>query len=91
MATFKVKGLVSGRVQGVGFRYFVMQRARALGLVGHAINLESGQVEVLLEGDASSVRQMQELVERGPITSRVDGVDWLDASDEPLKQAFLTG
>ena len=42
--------LVSGRVQGVGFRYWVRQEAESLGLVGAATNLPDGRVEVVVEG-----------------------------------------
>lgn len=46
--------VVSGRVQGVGFRYWVRQEAQSLGLVGSATNLPDGRVEVVAEGTRES-------------------------------------
>jgi len=50
-----VKGFVSGRVQGVGFRYFVLRQARSLGLRGYVRNLPDGRVEFLLQGAPDAV------------------------------------
>ena len=49
------KFLVSGEVQGVGFRWFVARHSRRLGLHGHARNLNDGRVEVLVCGEPASV------------------------------------
>ena len=54
----RVVAHVSGTVQGVGYRWFVRQRAEAAGLVGSARNLDDGRVEVVLEGPESVVRQV---------------------------------
>lgn len=58
--------LVSGRVQGVGFRNFVQREARKLGVTGYARNLADGQVEVLAVGTAEAVQELMGLVARGP-------------------------
>lgn len=71
--------LVSGRVQGVGFRYFVQDRAAAEGVHGHVQNLPDGRVEVVIEGDDESVERMERAIRRGPIGARVD-----DVQVEPL-------
>jgi len=69
-------GLVSGRVQGVGFRYFVQHCAQARGLSGWARNLDDGRVEVLLCGDEVAVTAVQTEVAEGPASARVDSVYW---------------
>ena len=52
----RVVALVSGSVQGVGYRWFVLGRAAAAGLAGSATNLPDGRVEVVLEGADAAVR-----------------------------------
>jgi acylphosphatase len=49
---------VSGRVQGVGFRWWAGDHARALGLAGSATNLDDGRVEIVVEGDEEVCRAM---------------------------------
>jgi acylphosphatase len=53
--TVRVVALVDGQVQGVGYRWFVREAARARGLAGAATNLPDGRVEVVLEGPADDV------------------------------------
>jgi acylphosphatase len=62
---------VFGRVQGVGFRYFVLEQARALGLTGFVKNLPNGNVYIEAEGDPLSVEQFMHLCEQGPARARV--------------------
>ncbi len=69
-----IRGLVSGRVQGVGFRYFVMSRARAESLRGFVRNLADGRVEFQLQGEADAVERVLALIRRGPEFSRVEQV-----------------
>ena len=71
-----VKGYVSGRVQGVGFRYFVRQQARAESLCGYASNLDDGRVEFLLQGDKAAIDRMLEVIRQGPSYSRVTDLDY---------------
>ena len=66
-----LRGLVSGRVQGVGFRYFVVREARAAGLGGFVRNLADGRVEFLLQGDAAAVERVVEKIRLGPPHARV--------------------
>lgn len=66
--------LVSGRVQGVGFRYFVQQAADALGVAGWVRNLGDGRVEAVLLGEAEAVQHVLDQIGRGPRGARVDEV-----------------
>lgn len=65
---------VRGRVQGVGFRWFVRERARALRLTGWVRNCEDGSVEVLAVGDEASLRELRSLLASGPSGARVSVV-----------------
>jgi len=66
---------VSGRVQGVGFRWFVVQEAEAAGVTGWVRNLPDGRVEVWIEGKTEAVQALEEAIGRGPRHARVTGVD----------------
>lgn len=67
-----VELLISGRVQGVGFRAFVEGTARDLGVAGWVRNRSDGRVEAHLEGDADAVEQAIQACRRGPGAGRVD-------------------
>ncbi len=58
--------LVSGRVQGVGFRYFARQRADRLGVAGFARNLADGSVEVIAEGEKEALAAFEDALRQGP-------------------------
>jgi len=64
----------SGRVQGVGFRWWTRCRALELGLVGSACNLDDGRVRVLAEGSKSNCEQLLELLRSTSSPGRVDHV-----------------
>ncbi|HTV81831.1 MAG TPA: acylphosphatase [Acidobacteriaceae bacterium] len=66
--------LVRGRVQGVGFRWFVQREAAALQLNGWVRNTEDGHVEVVAAGDPTSLDGLRQTLRRGPRGSRVDAV-----------------
>ncbi len=66
--------LVSGRVQGVGFRYFVLDAARREGLAGSVRNLPDGRVEAWAEGEAESVLRFERAIRQGPSRARVEHV-----------------
>ena len=66
--------LVSGRVQGVGFRYFTRDAARREGIQGTVQNLDDGRVEVVAAGDAEAMTRFERAVRRGPAGSRVEHV-----------------
>ena len=63
---------IKGRVQGVGFRWFVHQEATVLGLRGCVRNTHDGAVAVEVEGAAAAVDQLREALRRGPRGCRVD-------------------
>jgi len=67
--------LVKGRVQGVGYRYFVLREAEGLGVAGFARNLPDGSVEVVAEGDDARLSQLEERLKKGPSFARVSGVE----------------
>ena len=69
-------GQVYGRVQGVGFRYFVRTNALAHKLDGWAVNQDDGSVEVCLIGVEEQIENMQKVVEVGPDASNVTKVTW---------------
>jgi acylphosphatase len=66
--------VVTGRVQGVGFRFFALDAARREGLVGWVRNLADGSVEAEAEGDADSLDRFEMAMRRGPPRSRVEDV-----------------
>jgi len=66
--------IVSGRVQGVGFRYFVLDAARRDGVTGTVQNLDDGRVEAVVEGDRDAVDRFERAIRRGPAGARVDDV-----------------
>ena len=66
--------VVSGRVQGVGFRYFVQDHAAVEGVHGFVRNLPDGRVEAVIEGDEESVLRVERAVRRGPASAQVDEV-----------------
>ena len=74
--------LVSGRVQGVGFRWFVLEAASVENLTGWVRNNPNGDVEIVAEGDAESMERFERAVRRGPAAARVDEVatDILEAT-----------
>ena len=67
--------IVRGRVQGVGFRYWVDRRARGLGLHGVVRNLAGGEVEVEAEGERARLEDLVAAVKQGPANARVDDID----------------
>jgi len=67
--------LISGVVQGVGFRWFVARHARSLGLVGYARNLPDGRVEVVVSGPEESLPALEQLLRSGPANAQVERVE----------------
>ena len=76
--------IVKGRVQGVGFRAFVVENGVALGAAGWARNRWDGSVEVVAEGDRETLEKLLAVLQRGPRISNVTQVDqeWGLASGE---------
>lgn len=71
----RLEAVVHGLVQGVGFRYFVLNRAEELGLRGYVRNRWNGTVEVVAEGPRSRLEVLLGYLQRGPRAARVTRVD----------------
>jgi len=67
--------IVRGRVQGVGYRYFVLRQADALGVSGFARNLQDGSVEVVAEAAEGVLGDLEERLREGPSFASVSGVE----------------
>ncbi len=76
---------VRGRVQGVFFRASTADRARKLGLSGHAINLPDGSVEVLVAGAADKVEELCRWLAQGPPLAQVSEVSCEPAEISPTE------
>jgi acylphosphatase len=72
--------LVRGRVQGVGFRWFVEREAHILGIAGWVRNNHDGSVEVLAQGTRDQLSGLHSRLREGPRAARVDSVDISDAT-----------
>jgi acylphosphatase len=66
--------VVTGRVQGVGFRWFVEREAAQLGIAGWVRNREDGSVEVMATGTQQQQRSLRARLQQGPRAARVDQV-----------------
>ena len=75
MSSLKVqKYLISGRVQGVGFRWFVKEMADQMGIKGTVKNLKDRRVEVIAQADIESLYRFKQVLKKGPALSRVDEI-----------------
>ncbi len=75
--------LVRGLVQGVGFRWFALRRARALGITGYVRNLPDGAVEVVAHADdPAALGRFEELLARGPDHAVVETVEREDLPED---------
>lgn len=85
--------LISGRVQGVFFRASTQRQAEALGLRGHAFNLEDGRVEVVAQGLPEALERLEAWLRQGPAQAQVDQLLALpDAGRRVINPgAFRTG
>lgn len=79
---------VSGRVQGVGFRWFARNAAWELGLTGRVRNLPDGRVEVEVAGAPEPLDAFRERLRQGPPGSRVAGLDEQEIEDVPAWDGF---
>ncbi|HEX8943922.1 MAG TPA: acylphosphatase [Gemmatimonadaceae bacterium] len=80
--------VVRGRVQGVGFRWFVREAARELGLSGWVRNRPDGAVEVAAEGASVMLARLRAELGEGPPGAHVTSVDDLDSLDQPHEHPF---
>jgi acylphosphatase len=78
MATQAKQIIVYGRVQGVGFRFFVQHIGNRLGLTGNVRNCPDSTVEIVVEGDAKRIADFIKQVQKGPSLAWVQRVDVVD-------------
>jgi acylphosphatase len=80
--------VVRGRVQGVGFRWFVREQARRLDVAGWVRNRSDGCVEVAAEGTNDSIEALRQALREGPPGATVASVDDVDDALNPLVRPF---
>ena len=75
---------ITGKVQGVGFRYYVLRQAQELGIRGWVSNKPNGDVEALAQGEKADLEQFIAKVKEGPSFSRVEDVslNWVNEADQ---------
>jgi acylphosphatase len=78
---------ISGRVQGVGFRYFVDRVASQLRICGYVKNCWDGSVEVYAIGDAESLEELRRNLAEGPRSARVTNIQ---ETDQPVRKEYST-
>ncbi len=83
--------VVRGTVQGVNFRYATLQQARLLQLSGKAWNRDDGAVEVIAEGDAPALGELERWLGHGPPLASVESVHVEDLPGEPQHRGFAIG
>ena len=84
-----VRYLVRGAVQGVGFRWFVLREAHRLSMRGWVSNLPDGTVEVVADGSAPLLAELQRALARGPSAAQVSGVEKLDVPHDIVLPNFF--
>ena len=85
----RVRVLISGRVQGVGFRYHTRRKAEEIGLTGWVHNLPDGRVEAEFQGDEEMVSTILQWCERGPTLSNVQEVATTACEEAPDELRFV--
>ena len=80
--------LISGRVQGVGYRYFTKQLADELGIVGWVKNLPDGRVETRVAGSIEQLTGLREGLYQGPVGARVDQIEEAALLSQPEWSQF---
>lgn len=84
----RVQAIITGRVQGVGYRASCARQAVGLGLTGWVRNRWDGAVEALFEGEAAAVARMVEWCWEGPMMADVTGVEIASLPDAPAERGF---
>jgi acylphosphatase len=76
--------IISGFVQGVGFRYYILKHAQELGLTGYTKNIVTGEVQTVVEGEVSQIEELFSIIKVGPRSSTVKNarIYWSDNIDE---------
>ncbi|WP_394751749.1 acylphosphatase [Crenothrix sp.] len=86
--TQRAKILVTGRVQGVYFRYFTQKKARQLGVVGSVRNLPDGSVEIIGQAKSDVLQNLIDWSHKGPITARVDCIEVVSLTLDEMLVTF---
>ena len=81
--------LISGRVQGVGFRYFVERAARDLGVSGWTRNLDDGRVEVHANGSKVQLDELESRLRMGPSRADVRGFETMEAAPTDAASFYI--
>ena len=89
MAVHAKQITVHGRVQGVGFRYYVQNVGSRLGLEGNVRNCPDSSVEIVVEGNEKKIAEFIKLVEKGPSLAWVQRVDVVDIPVQGTFGSFL--
>ena len=84
----KIHITISGKVQGVGFRYWLYQKSNERNVYGWVKNKITGEVEALLIGDYKDVDEILELCKKGPLSSRVTNIEVKNYKQEYFKKSF---
>jgi len=71
----QIQAIVTGHVQDIGFRYFAMQKAKALGITGNVKNLADGSVEVNAQGEKNKLEELIEALKEGPSHATIKEVE----------------
>ena len=80
--------VITGRVQGVGFRYFTQDAARRDGLHGFVRNNDDGSVEAVVEGEVEALERFERAIRRGPSRARVEHVTIDEVEPGPAGSGF---
>ncbi|HYF06614.1 MAG TPA: acylphosphatase [Acetobacteraceae bacterium] len=78
--------VISGRVQGIGYRDWMVREARRLGVIGWVRNRRDGTVEALVAGEIAAVQALLSACRRGPLLARVDAIaeEFAEPPDQPV-------
>ena len=84
LTNLRFRATIYGKVQGVGFRYFVLENSKIMNVTGWVRNRFNGTVEIVSEGKKSNLEEFLTVLNQGPPSSNVSEVEveWLDASNE---------
>jgi len=86
-----VKVIISGRVQGVSFRFFTERNAKSKNIGGYVKNLDNGDVETFFQGPEESVDEMIDLVKEGPPAANVKNVEVEEKEPQDYNSFEVTG
>ena len=80
--------VIRGRVQGVGYRYSMVDAAQALNVTGWVRNRRDGTVEALVQGEAAAIDAILAWCSHGPPSARVDAIDTMAAEADAMLDSF---